>query len=41
MAHPIASCIKENPGPEVAVKDFAPAKEAEIVAMAAEISSSA
>jgi hypothetical protein len=39
--HPRASCIREKPGPEVAVKDLAPAREAEIVAIAAAISSSA
>jgi hypothetical protein len=33
--------MREKPGPEVAVKDLAPASEAEMTAMAAAISSSA
>jgi hypothetical protein len=39
-AYPIDSCIKLNPGPEVAVIAFAPAQEAPITAEREAISSS-
>ena len=39
-ANPRFSCLSENPGPEVAVSDFAPASDAPITAPIAAISSS-
>ncbi len=39
-ANPMFSCLRENPGPLVAVMDFDPAREAPIIAAMAAISSS-
>src|SRR4030066_1249998 len=39
-AYPIASCISENPGPDVAVIDFTPPQEAPMIADMHAISSS-
>ena len=39
-ARPRFSCISENPGPLVAVKDFAPASDAPMIAAMLAISSS-
>jgi hypothetical protein len=40
IANPKFSCIRENPGPLVAVMDFTPAREAPITAPKLAISSS-